>query len=57
MIIGQGMKLVMLGIAIGLVGAFAATRMMRAMLFGVSATDPLTFTVIALLLSAVALLA
>jgi putative ABC transport system permease protein len=57
MVIGQGMKLVMFGIAIGLVAAFALTRLMRAMLFGVSATDPLTFTVIALLLSAAALLA
>jgi putative ABC transport system permease protein len=57
MVIGQGMKLVMFGIAIGLVAAFALTRLMRALLFGVSATDPLTFTVIALLLSAVALLA
>src|SRR6266498_1801997 len=57
MVIGQGMKLVMFGIAIGLVAAFALTRLMRALLFGVSTTDPLTFTVIALLLSAVALLA
>jgi len=57
MVIWQGMKLVMFGIAIGLVAAFALTRLMRAMLFGVSATDPLTFIVIALLLSAVALLA
>jgi putative ABC transport system permease protein len=57
MVIGQGMKLVMFGIAIGLVAAFSLTQLMRAMLFGVSATDPLTFTVVALLLSAVALLA
>jgi putative ABC transport system permease protein len=57
MLIGQGMKLVLFGIAIGLVAAFALTRLMRTMLFGVSATDPLTFTVVALLLGAVALLA
>jgi putative ABC transport system permease protein len=57
LVIGQGMKLVMFGIAIGMVAAFALTRLMQALLFGVSATDPQTFTLIALLLSSVALLA
>jgi putative ABC transport system permease protein len=57
LVIGQGMKLVMFGIAIGMVAAFVLTRLMRALLFGVSATDPQTFTLIALLLSSVALLA
>ena len=57
LVIGQGMKLVMFGIALGMVAAFALTRLMQALLFGVSATDPQTFTLIALLLSSVALLA
>jgi putative ABC transport system permease protein len=57
MILGQGMMLALIGVGIGLVGAFALTRLMRTMLFGVEATDPLTFAVIAGLLTAVALLA
>jgi predicted permease len=57
LVIGQGMRLVLLGLAIGLAGAVSLTRLLRNLLFGVSATDPLTFSVIALLLAAVALLA
>jgi putative ABC transport system permease protein len=57
MVIGQGMLLALIGIAIGLIGAFALTRFMASMLFGVTATDPVTFAVIAILLIAVALLA
>jgi putative ABC transport system permease protein len=53
----QGMALVFIGIAIGLAASFALTRLMKGLLFGVSSTDPLTFIVIALLLSFVALLA
>jgi putative ABC transport system permease protein len=53
----QGMALVSIGIAIGLAASFALTRLMKGLLFGVSATDPLTFIAIALLLSFVALLA
>ena len=45
------------GVTLGLVAAFLLTRLMEKMLFGVSATDPATFTVIALLLTVVALLA
>jgi putative ABC transport system permease protein len=47
MILLQGMFLVTIGIAIGLAGAFAATRLMATLLFGVSATDPLTFIAVA----------
>jgi putative ABC transport system permease protein len=57
LVIGNGVKLVVLGIAIGLAGAIAANRLLADLLFGVSATDPLTFTLIALLLSGVAVLA
>ncbi len=57
MIIGQGMKLAFIGVALGLLAAVAMTRLMKTLLFGVSATDPLTFVVIPLLLATVALLA
>jgi predicted permease len=56
-IIGQGMTLTLMGLAIGLGAAFGLTRLMKGLLFGVSATDPVTFAAIALLLIAVALLA
>jgi ABC-type antimicrobial peptide transport system permease subunit len=51
------MKLVLAGVAIGIAGALAVTRLMTTLLFGVSAYDPLTFGSIALLLTLVALLA
>ena len=57
LVLGQGMRLTLGGLALGLVAALALTRLLKAMLFGVSATDPLTFAIIALLLPAVALLA
>ena len=57
LVIGQGMKLALAGVAIGLTGALALTRLMKTLLFGVSANDPLTFSSIALLLALVALLA
>ena len=57
LIIGQGMKLAALGVALGVGGALAVSRLMVNQLFGVSATDPLTFAVIASLLGLVALLA
>jgi putative ABC transport system permease protein len=57
MVIGQGMKLAGAGILIGLGGALALTRFMETLVFGVSATDPLTYVTIVSLLTVVALLA
>jgi putative ABC transport system permease protein len=51
------MLLVAVGVALGLTAAFALTRWMSSMLYGVSSTDPVTFAVISLLLIVVALLA
>jgi putative ABC transport system permease protein len=53
----QGMKLVVLGMAIGLAAAIALTRLLSSLLFDVRATDPATFAAIALVLAIVALLA
>jgi putative ABC transport system permease protein len=57
LVLGQGMMLTLIGIAIGLSAALVLTRLMRSLLFGVSATDPMTFAVASLVLGAVALLA
>jgi putative ABC transport system permease protein len=57
MIIGTGMKLILLGVSIGLVAAFGLTRLLKTLLFGVSTTDTATITSITLLLTCVALLA
>ncbi len=57
MVIGQGLVLVLAGIGIGLGGAYALTRLLASLLFGVSATDPFTFLGVALLLALVAALA
>ena len=57
LVVGQGMKLVASGVALGLATSYALTRLMSNMLFGVSAVDPPTFIVITLLLTFVALLA
>ena len=56
-VFGQGMRLTLLGLGAGIVGAFALTRLLRGLLFGVETTDPLTYAGLALLLAAVALLA
>jgi putative ABC transport system permease protein len=55
LVVGQGMKLVLIGIATGLIAAFALTRVMTSLLFEVSATDAATFAVISALLTGVAL--
>jgi putative ABC transport system permease protein len=57
LVAGQGMKLVMAGVAIGLIAAFALGRALAGWLYGVNATDPLTFGVVATGLAAIALLA
>ncbi len=56
-VLGEGLKLAIIGAAIGLAAAFALTRLMTSLLYGVSATDPLTFAAVATLLLAVALAA
>jgi putative ABC transport system permease protein len=53
----KGLKLVLLGVVFGLGGAFALTRLMKSLLFGIGATDPTTFAAISLVLVGVALLA
>src|SRR5262249_29619369 len=57
LVIGQGAKLVSIGVITALAAALVLTRFLESLLFGVSATDPLTFAAIALLLPLVALLA
>jgi putative ABC transport system permease protein len=57
MVVGQGLRLVLIGLGIGLTAALALTRALSSFLFGVAATDAATFASVALLLIAVALLA
>src|SRR4029434_9723597 len=57
LVVRQGMKLVALGLGIGLLAGMGLERLIVSLLYGVSATDPLTFILIALLLTVVALLA
>ena len=57
MVIGQGFRLTLLGTVMGIAGAIALTRFLSGLLYGVKPTDPLTFVVVSLLLTAVALLA
>jgi putative ABC transport system permease protein len=56
-VVGQGMKYALIGVGVGIVGAFAVTRVLESLLFNVSATDPLTFIGVSALLALVALLA
>jgi putative ABC transport system permease protein len=57
LVVGQGMRLALVGLAVGITAAFLATRLMASMLYGVSARDPWTFGGTGLLLAAVALVA
>jgi putative ABC transport system permease protein len=57
LVLGNGMRLTLLGIALGAIGAFALTRLMKSFLFHVTPTDPATFVEVALFLFGVALLA
>jgi predicted permease len=57
LVVCKGMALALSGVAVGLAGAFALSRLMRGLLFGVSPADPLTFIAISLLLAIVTLLA
>jgi putative ABC transport system permease protein len=57
MVVGQGMALALAGVAVGLLAALALTRVLSSLLFGVTATDAVTFAAVSLLIAAVALLA
>jgi ABC-type antimicrobial peptide transport system permease subunit len=57
LVLRHGLKLALSGVALGLAGAFALTRLMSSLLFGVTPADPATFTAASLLLTAVALVA
>ena len=57
LVVRQGMLLTLVGVIFGLIGAFALTRVMQSLLFGVTAKDPFTFAAVAGLLSAVAFIA
>ncbi|HSB12386.1 MAG TPA: ABC transporter permease [Blastocatellia bacterium] len=57
LVVRQGMVLALFGVGVGLAAAFALTRLMSSLLYGVSTTDPLTYSLIGLLLAGVALLA
>jgi putative ABC transport system permease protein len=57
LVVGQGMRLACLGVGLGLIGALSLTWLMKGLLFQVSSSDPLTFALIAILLSGVALFA
>ena len=54
---GQGLGLALAGVGLGLAASFALTRVMSSLLYGVTATDPLTFACVALALLGVALVA
>ncbi|HEY6401984.1 MAG TPA: FtsX-like permease family protein, partial [Blastocatellia bacterium] len=57
LIIGRGMALALIGVALGLGGALAAARLIRGLLFDIGPTDPLTFALVAALITLIALLA
>jgi putative ABC transport system permease protein len=57
LVLGQGLRLILFGLAVGLTASLALTRVLAGMLFGVTPTDPLTFVAVSFLLASVALLA
>src|SRR6266576_415183 len=57
MVLGQGLKITLMGVAIGVIAAFGFTRLITTLIYGIGASDPLTFAAVAILLSAVALFA
>jgi len=57
MVVKQGSTLILLGLVIGLAGAYALTRLIESLLFGVTPKDPFTFAAVAVLLAVVALIA
>jgi ABC-type antimicrobial peptide transport system permease subunit len=57
LVLARGVKLAGAGIAVGFLGAFGATRLLQSMLFGITATDPLTYGTMAVAVAAIALLA
>ncbi len=57
MVLGEGMRITLIGVAIGLAAAFGLTRLITTIIYGVGVTDPITFATVAILLSAIALFA
>ena len=57
LVIGQGMRLACIGVALGLLGAFVLTRVLQRLLYEINPTDPLTFITVSFVLATVALLA
>jgi len=55
LVVGQGMRLALIGVGLGLIASFALTRVLTTLLFGVQPTDPVTFITISLILTGVAL--
>jgi putative ABC transport system permease protein len=57
LVVGQGMRLAVIGVAAGLLAAYGLTRLLASLLFGIKASDPVTFGSVAAILAAVALFA
>jgi len=57
LVLGEGMRITLVGVGIGIVAALGLTRLITKMIYGVGATDPITFAGVAILLTGVALLA
>jgi putative ABC transport system permease protein len=57
LVVRQGMGMVLIGVSLGLIGAFALTRVIASLLFNVGTRDPMTFSGVAILLAAVAFVA